>query len=271
MHEHTDTLVAVCVGNTRARVGLFRDGTLEESTSAASAEPVQVTELVRSLDAHSRGVILLASVNDPAADAIAELIESASGSGAGRAIRRVGRDFDPGIRADLHEGAKAGQDRLLCALGAWSRAEEACVVIDAGTAVTVDYVDAEGVFRGGAIAPGLNMALRALHEHTAALPLLRYEPAGLPLGPFGRSTTEAMLEGARAGIVGLVHLLIDRYAIHAGAYPRVIATGGDAQTLFAGDELVEHIVPDLQLVGLVAAWRMAVTRARDEASSGGAE
>jgi pantothenate kinase type III len=58
-------------------------------------------------------------------------------------------------------------------------------------------------------------------------------------------------------VVGLVHLLIDKYAEFYEAYPRVIATGGDAAVLFEDDELVEHIVPDLTLIGMKTAWEMS--------------
>lgn len=245
MSETTVSLLGVCVGNTRTRVGVFRDGLLVESEGLVNAEVDGLVRAIRDKARDATDGVLLASVNDPVADRIAGALED---------VRRAGRDFAIGMRTDLHESATPGQDRLLCALGAWSRTHRACIVIDAGTAVTVDYVDEEGVFRGGVIAPGLNMSLRALHEQTAVLPLLRFEAAGLPDGPFGRDTAEAMREGARAGIIGLVHLMIDRYAQHAGAYPQVVATGGDAQMLFENDELVEHIVPDLQLMGLWAAW-----------------
>lgn len=244
MVEPLANAVGLCVGNTRTRVGLFREGRLVESESMPNTERDDIIAWARS----KGGEVLLSSVNEPAAITLEEKLHD---------VHRAGRDFDIPIRTDLHPDATPGQDRLLCALGAWNRTEQACVVVDAGTAVTVDYVDAEGAFRGGVIAAGLNMSLRALHEQTSALPLLRYDASALPEGPFGRNTAEAMREGARAGIIGLVHLMIDRYALHAGSYPQVVATGGDAVMLFENDELVEHIVPDLQLMGLWAAWEGA--------------
>ncbi len=241
MVEPMASVVGLCVGNTRTRVGLFREGRLVESESLPNAERDSIIAWARARG----GEVLLASVNLPVAIALEEALHD---------VQRAGRDFEIPIRTDLRPDATPGHDRLLCALGAWNRTEQACVVVDAGTAVTVDFVDAEGVFRGGVIAAGLNMSLRALHEQTSALPLLRFDASALPEGPFGRDTAEAMREGARAGIVGLVHLMIDRYALHAGTYPQVVATGGDAVMLFENDELVEHIVPDLQLMGLWAAW-----------------
>ena len=131
----------------------------------------------------------------------------------------------------------------------------ACIVVDAGTAVTVDFIDGEGVFHGGAIAPGASMQLAALHERTAALPRVAFaQPDDVP---FGRNTAEAMLQGVYHGLRGLVWRLVERYAEGYGAFPPVIATGGDAVTLFSDDELIDRIVPELTLQGIAVAVRRA--------------
>jgi len=105
--------------------------------------------------------------------------------------------------------------------------------------------------------------LAAMHEHTAALPKLEYHAPDPSRGPFGKDTAHAMMLGVRGAAVGLVHYMIDVYAEHYEAYPQVIATGGDAAALFEGDELVEHLVPDLQLVGILESCK-----AHDEELSG---
>jgi type III pantothenate kinase len=135
------------------------------------------------------------------------------------------------------------------------------VVVDAGSAITVDFVDGEGTFQGGAIAPGARMMLRALHQQTAALPAVEFaapEGAGDSSGddfqPFGRNTPQAMLNGVFFGARGLVRQLAERYAEKYEAYPTIIATGGDAKVLFEGDDLVERIVPELTLRGVAHAF-----------------
>jgi pantothenate kinase type III len=75
-------------------------------------------------------------------------------------------------------------------------------------------------------------------------------------GALGKNTQQAMTLGALNSVRGLVRWQVERFAEMAGRYPRVIATGGDAPLLFEGDDLVEHVVPDLQLVGMVAAWAL---------------
>jgi pantothenate kinase type III len=82
----------------------------------------------------------------------------------------------------------------------------------------------------------------------------RTEADAVPAGPLGRNTRDAMLLGAIEAVRGLSHRMIDRYAEVEGGYPRVIATGGDAALLFREDDLIEHIVPDLVLIGMQTAW-----------------
>lgn len=250
-------LLAVSVGNTRTRVGVFRGANLEESQAISNSDSSALSRAV--IDGVAKlphgSPVVIASVNDAVADRLSGAIGADVVEHSGE-IYRFGRDLVIPMQAAMRDQAAAaavGQDRLLSAMGAFSRARQACIVIDAGTAITVDFVDGQGVFQGGAIAPGLNLMLRALHEHTAALPAIRYEALAADATPFGKDTREAMLTGVRAAARGLAHLLIDRYADFFGAYPQVIATGGDARAIFEGDDLVEHIVPELTLLGIQAA------------------
>jgi type III pantothenate kinase len=195
--------------------------------------------------------IVIASTNDPFADRIADEVEARTGA----EVLRITADVAPAIGTHLDAHAKTGQDRLLNAAAAWSCVKQACVVVDAGTAITVDFIDGVGTFQGGAIAPGAQMALRAMHQHTAALPSITYrEPDA---GTFGKNTEQAMLQGVHVGLQGLVWKLVEQYAMQYGAFPVVLATGGDAATLFAKDELVNAIVPDLTLHGIHESWRAA--------------
>jgi type III pantothenate kinase len=106
------------------------------------------------------------------------------------------------------------------------------------------------------------MQLQALHEHTDGLPELRFRVPDEDA--FGRNTAQAMLSGVFHGIRGAVQRLIERYAERYGAYPQVVATGGDAQALFETDDLVDNIVPDLTLLGIAAAARLALASELDE-------
>ncbi|MBT8487055.1 MAG: type III pantothenate kinase [Phycisphaerales bacterium] len=249
-------LIAINVGNTRTLAGVFVGGTLEETVREPNDDlPALVKRVtpwwdrIRTLP---QAVFMLASVNDDAANRVAATV---SGQFATE-VYRVGTDLPVPIGEQLDPETITGVDRLLNAAAAFAVIEQACIVIDAGTAVTVDFVDGEGTFHGGAIAPGARMQLRAMHEHTAALPDVPFEVPDDD--PFGRSTARAMQRGVYQGIRGLVWRLVEQYAEYYGAYPMVIATGGDAEVLFADDALVDRIVPDLTLHGIATAARHAL-------------
>ncbi|MFO0872971.1 MAG: type III pantothenate kinase [Phycisphaerales bacterium] len=251
--------VAVSVGNSRTAIGRFRANELEGSERIGNDDLPAVVEAIarawRAIERDAGAAIVLASVNDPVAERLAALV---TGEVAPEVLR-VGEEIAIPIGTQLDPETITGADRLLNAAAAWERLKGACVIVDAGTAVTVDFVDGVGVFQGGAIAPGARMQLDALHAHTAALPQVGFvEPDD---EAFGKNTRQAMLQGVFHGIRGLVWRLTERYAERYGAFPPVIATGGDAASLFARDELVNHIVPDLTLLGIAAAVRAAAADA----------
>jgi type III pantothenate kinase len=256
----TTSLVLVSVGNTRTRFAAALDGRLEPSHVLENSHAAGVAAAIGRAAGEREGepTAIIASVNGPAADRLEQALKSE-----GVRVVRFGRDLAIPMAHTLDDASTVGQDRLLDALGAYARSKQACIVIDAGSAVTVDFVDGEGVFHGGAIAPGVAMMLRALHEHTAALPLVAMSRDLLPpmddsqataeVAPFGKNTAHAIALGVASAVRGLAHELIDRYAAFYRAYPRVVATGGDAPLLFETDPLVETIVPDLTLIGMLEA------------------
>ncbi len=290
-----DEVIMVSVGNSRTRLASWR-GRAEDSGEGARAEGLQpsrvlmnepreglVAGVAEALAAAvgDRVAIVLATVNErvstPMLDALRERLggemvrvyrlvapvvkggsaSDAAGSGGAGAMDGASRLPIP-MLTELVPPLTVGVDRLLCALAAHRRGGEASVVIDAGTAVTVDFVDAFGVFKGGVIAPGYRMMLEALSAGTDALPRVDGGVGGgaLPEGAIGRTTADAMRLGCAAAVRGLARLQIDQYAELNNAYPRVIATGGDAPLIFERDDLVEHIVPDLVLMGMETAWTM---------------
>lgn len=286
--------MAVAVGNTRTRFGVFHGDELSDPVSLVNSDIGALTAAILKAAEGEHGVsIVVGSVNRKVSEALAKALED----GGEENVYRIGEDIEIPMEHSLEDASTVGQDRLLCAFGAYARAKQGCVVVDAGTAVTVDFVDGEGVFHGGVIAPGLNMMLQAMHEKTSALPLLEYgTPArkGAPtagpevrdeegeivddapkpfLGanPFGKDTKNAMLLGVTNSVRGLVQHTVERYAEFFGGYPQVVATGGDAPALFGeevseGGGVVESIVPDLQLIGI-----LEVCKAVEEMRASGME
>jgi type III pantothenate kinase len=144
------------------------------------------------------------------------------------------------LRVRLEKPDYAGIDRLLDAVAANSRRRAAtpAVVIDAGSAVTVDWVDADGTFAGGAILPGLRLMAAALHEHTALLPEIS-PPREVPPLP-GTSTITAMAAGIFWAVAGGIRALIGRYAAGSNTSPQVFLTGGDGPVL-------QSVLPEVEL------------------------
>ncbi len=191
--------------------------------------------------------IIVASVNPPA---LARL--RAVAPAAGPAAPLVARDdFPIPIATNVDEPEKVGVDRLLAALAAYRLTGSACVVVDCGTAVTVDAVDADGTFLGGAIFPGRDMMARALAEGAAQLPTVAIGPAESGIG---RNTEEAIRAGIVHGSDGALAALIAGAQAAAGRKATVILTGGDAP--LPGSPVLRpafKVVPDLVLAGLVMA------------------
>ena len=119
---------------------------------------------------------------------------------------------------------QTGVDRVVNIAAAYEQMGKACVVVDAGTAITVNVCNDSGDFLGGAIASGAGVQLAALHEKTAKLPSV---PLDTPQGLIGKSTEQAILHGVFYGIRGMVKELVENYATELGTWPDIIATGGD--------------------------------------------
>jgi len=246
------TILTIAVGNTRTRVGVLIGKECMKAQSVRSDEPEQVASLAGALFEEfdfpaDEPVILIASV----ADAFDDQIEQAIKSRLGWSSYRLGRDIDIPIRHTLTESGEetVGQDRLLCALGAFDVLKQACVVVDMGTAITVDFVDGEGVFHGGAIMPGIAAMLESLHQSTANLPALKFAPLDPKSCEPAKQTDSAMLLGVCAAAKGGIRALAERYAQFYEGYPQIVATGGDMGVL-EDDELIEAFIPDLQLQGI---------------------
>lgn len=246
---YVSRVVTISVGNTRTRVGVFEEGALVESQAVPNADESAVRQaLAQRLGPNDRpDICAMASVHAAFAERVEGWVAELSD---GQPPTRLGVDLPIPLRHALDDASTLGQDRMLNAIAAFSRTRQACVVVDVGTAVTVDFIDGHGVFHGGIIFPGVRMMLRALHLGTAALPEIGFSPPDPARGPLGKDTVHAMTLGAMAAIRGGVRAQVERCADMYGAYPQIIATGGDAQILEEESGIIEHFVPDLVLIGL---------------------
>ena len=157
-----------------------------------------------------------------------------------------------GIKILLDRPEEVGADRLVNAIAAHERYPGPLIVIDFGTATTFDVVDRDGNYCGGAIAPGINLSLEALHMAAAKLPRVAI---GRPRQVIGRATVPAMRSGIYWGYVGLIEGLISRIADELGEQMTVVATGGLAPIFMEATSKIQHLASDLTLRGLLEIHR----------------
>ena len=171
-------------------------------------------------------------------------------------------NLDWGFDIKVDNPAEVGADRLLNSLAAHRAYGGPLVVIDFGTATTFDVIDDTGAYLGGAIAPGINLSIEALHSAAARLPRIGI---GRPQAVIGRSTIPAMQSGIYWGYVGLIEGLVTRIQAEYEQKLRVIATGGLAPLLAEGTTIIGTVAPDLTLDGLrlLAERNPAPTLSRD--------
>ncbi len=142
-----------------------------------------------------------------------------------------------------------GADRIANTVGAGVMYPgRAMVVIDFGTATTFDVVDEDGNYRGGVIAPGINLSLEALHNSTALLPRVIVEK---PDHVIGTDTVACMHSGVYWGYVGLIEGIVGRVKSEFGRPMGVVSTGGLAPLFEGVTEVFEHLAPDITMRGLV--------------------
>ena len=139
-----------------------------------------------------------------------------------------------------------GADRWAALIGARSITQESVVIVDCGTAVTVDALSTDGIFVGGSILPGFHLSQRALWGHTKGIGEFPKIELSLP----ARSTAEAVSSGIVYGIAGGIDRVIDRYRPIVGEDSRIILTGGDASLLNEHSRHSIELVPNLVLQGL---------------------
>lgn len=152
-----------------------------------------------------------------------------------------------GMKALVDRPDEVGADRLINSVAAHDRYPGAAIIVDFGTATTFDVVDAEGNYRGGVIAPGVNLSLHALEEAAAKLPSVAIRATAKVIGT---NTVACMQSGIYWGYVGLIEGLVTRIKTEFGAPMRVIATGGLAPVFEHASNLIDQIDGTLNLWGL---------------------
>jgi type III pantothenate kinase len=154
-----------------------------------------------------------------------------------------------GMDLDVEEPQSLGADRAVNAIAAHALHEGDLIVVDFGTASTIDWIDYRGAYKGGIIAPGINLSLDALVSAAAKLPRIAIE-APATNSVVGRNTVDQMNIGIYWGYVALIEGLITRMKTEIGRPAKVIATGGLAVLFEQQTDVFDAVEPDLTLRGL---------------------
>jgi len=153
------------------------------------------------------------------------------------------------LRLDVPEPESVGADRALNAIAGHARHKGDLIIVDFGTATTFDVVDFDGAYKGGIIAPGINLSLDALVAAAAKLPRIAIE-APADNSVVGRTTESQMLIGVYWGYVAMIEGLIARLKAEVGRPVTVLATGGMATLFDQRTTVFDAVEPDLTITGL---------------------
>lgn len=245
-------LLAIDTGNTQTVIGLFDDAELADHWRIATVASRTSDELALMIQQFLgfHGFDAEAAVTGVA---IASGVPSVTA-----ALREMTRRYfgfealvlEPGVRtgmAILYDNPKeVGPDRIADAVAAYDRYGGPTIVVDFGTANTVEAISAKGEYLGGAIFPGIEVSLDALFGRAAGLRRVELVP---PRHVIGRSTMESIQSGAVYGFSGQVDAIVERFEVELGRCT-VVATGGLAELIIPYSRTIQHHEPWLTLHGL---------------------
>ena len=227
--------ICIDAGNTLTKVALMEDGSVLMLASFSLADTDDLLQHVRSLPQADACILSSVSVVDEGV--LDVLMQKAA------YFMELTAATPVPVRNLYQTPETLGKDRLAAIVGAYSLFPgRDILVFDAGTALTIDFVDREGNYHGGNISPGLNMRFRALHDYTQKLSL---QSQTNDYEMIGTSTTSAITSGVQNGIIFEIHYYIDHFV---KKFPQLVTilTGGDVN--FFENKFEKHIFAESNLV-----------------------
>jgi type III pantothenate kinase len=237
--------IVVDVGNSRIKWGLCSSEQVWSVAALPPDDPTAWQNQCNEWNVQASQEWIVSGVHPPRRDTLVGWLKERCA-----AVHVLSSHSQLPIQVEVEHPERVGIDRLLNAVAANRRRQEnvAAILVDAGSAVTVDYVDGKGIFRGGAIFPGFHLMANALHDYTALLPVVELDDAVVVPGV---STVHAIQAGTLFAVLGGVERLLVEYQHRYPTAFELFLTGGDAKHLASRLRHHAQFWPEMTLDGLL--------------------
>jgi len=238
-------LLAIDIGNTSIHSGVFQGRKLKKTFRIPTYVDNLGSQYIKKLRPYSKNIeeVIVASVVPKELKRIEKAVKKILN----KKILVVGRDVDTGVKNLYKNPKEVGQDRLVNAMASYEFYGGASIIVDFGTAITIDVINKHREYLGGVIAPGIEISVEVLSQRASLLPKVSIKK---PMGVLGKKTRQSMINGAVYGFSSLCDGIVGRLKKRYCKTGRVIATGGISPFIGPYCETVDIVDPMLTLKGL---------------------
>ncbi|MFC1666799.1 type III pantothenate kinase [Candidatus Omnitrophota bacterium] len=245
MSREVNMLLAVDIGNTSIYNGIFKGRILSKAFRTPTNAKDLKSQYIKRMKPCLKGIerVVVGSVVPEALKCVRKLVRDTLG----KEILVVGEDVDSGVKNLYKKPRQVGQDRLINARAAYELHGGPSIIVDFGTAITIDVINKKKEYLGGVITPGVEISLGALSAKACLLPKVAIKK---PEDILGKETRQSMISGAVYGFSSLCDGIVQRLKKKCCKGCHVVATGGLSRLIGPYCKTVDIIDPELTLKGL---------------------
>ena len=245
-------LLAIDIGNTNIVIGGIKDNQIvfeariaTDRSKTSDQYAVDIKDILSLFDVKAEDIqdCIISSVVPPVFNSVRTGILKVTG----KSPMVVGPGLKTGLKIHMDNPAQVGSDRIVIAVAALAEYKPPLILMDLGTATTLEVVGEDNSYLGGCIIPGVRISLDALTSRTAQLPGIRLEQ---PKRVIGKNTVDCMRSGIMYGTAAMIDGMLDRIEGELGTSATVVATGGIAQFIIPLCHREINLEKDLMLKGL---------------------
>ncbi len=237
-------LLAIDIGNTSIRLGVFNRGRLSYAWSVSTRQKSYYAAVKKAIRRYHIERVVICSVVPASLRQLRADLKVIPGR---PEVLIIGKQIKVPLKNRYRYPAEVGQDRLVNAFAGLASYGKPLIVVDSGTAITFDVVSRKGEYLGGVILPGLELSFDSLYNKTALLPRLKLRA---PRELIGRDTKESILSGVVHGFAAAIDELVNRIKKQIGSDAVVVATGGGARLMRRYCKKISKVDKDLTLKGI---------------------